>query len=342
MSDPLGPRNSETPSLTEILPPISSKIHLLRSGFLLPALATAIVCVLFFTTLDSLVLQSVDVTTHKLASRLNAAAVIQYIRVFGAYLLFMLFCVIFFYARTDRPLWIYAIPAAICWLMLETSAVNGFIFVFRRLLWDSLLAGYAGADGSFVRSFAGYFVQAGLMEELIKAVPALLGAGLTLAGVRLATQMPGRSYELLRVRAPLDGLLIGASAGVMFTYLETVFHYVPDSGEAILSRTGSAAIEAVTMWTLLLARLIHSVAGHIGWAGISGYFVGLAVIRPKRWALILAVGWLFPALLHGLWDAVQGAEASYLISIASVVMFLACLMKARQLQRILFPAVDED
>jgi len=63
------------------------------------------------------------------------------------------------------------------------------------------------------------FFGAGLMEELLKALPVLLAY---VVGSRLS--FPWR--ERIGVWEPLDGILLGAASAVGFTLLETLGQYV--------------------------------------------------------------------------------------------------------------------
>ena len=65
------------------------------------------------------------------------------------------------------------------------------------------------------------FFGAGLMEELIKAVPVFI---FLLLGRMLKS--PWR--EAIGVWEPLDGILIATASAAGFTLIETNLHYVPD------------------------------------------------------------------------------------------------------------------
>jgi hypothetical protein len=54
---------------------------------------------------------------------------------------------------------------------------------------------------------------------------------------------------------------------------------------------------------VLIPRLLGDIAGHSAYAGIFGYFVGLAAMKPQNWIKTCLIGLLISAGLHGLWDA---------------------------------------
>jgi hypothetical protein len=89
---------------------------------------------------------------------------------------------------------------------------------------------------------------------------------------------------------------------------------------------------------LLLPRAMNGWVGHMAWAGTFGYFIGLAVIRPRRaWQLVL-IGWLIAGIPHGLWDSSPpgGMSALYFIGGFGGLLAIACLVKARQLEASMF------
>ncbi|MGE0420023.1 MAG: PrsW family glutamic-type intramembrane protease, partial [Acetobacteraceae bacterium] len=89
---------------------------------------------------------------------------------------------------------------------------------------------------------------------------------------------------------------------------------------------------------LLFPRVINGLAGHMAYAGIFGYFIGLAVIRPRKAPLLLLIGWLTAAILHALWNSTGTISEyiNYLVAAGTVVVLIACLLKARQIEASIF------
>src|ERR1700751_6019430 len=60
------------------------------------------------------------------------------------------------------------------------------------------------------------------------------------------------------------------------------------------------------------------------WAGITGYFIGLANTSPVRKYSIGLVGIAIAAVLHGLndWNLINGHAAWVLVTLVSVLLFL--------------------
>jgi hypothetical protein len=83
---------------------------------------------------------------------------------------------------------------------------------------------------------------------------------------------------------------------------------------------------------LLIMRLVSQIAGHLAWSGYFGYFIGLAVLRPKSAPQLILIGLGSAAGLHAAWDAAAGTEAvSIAIGILSYACLLAAILKARRI-----------
>ncbi|NEO01700.1 MAG: PrsW family intramembrane metalloprotease, partial [Moorea sp. SIO3I7] len=173
----------------------------------------------------------------------------------------------------------------------------------------------------FIRMFFG----AGLMEELLKAIPVL---GLYALGQLLRT--PWR--ERIGVWEPLDGILLGTASGVGFTLVETLGQYVPNIIDDVILPTTELDGHLLGL-QLLIPRVLGSVAGHMAYSGYFGYFIGLSVLKPrKRWQII-GIGYLNASALHALWNA-MGYVNSILLAIVGVVSYVfltAAILKARAL-----------
>jgi len=85
---------------------------------------------------------------------------------------------------------------------------------------------------------------------------------------------------------------------------------------------------------LLLPRVIGGIVGHMAYSGIFGYFIGLAVIRPKQAWKLLLIGYLSAALIHTLWNSVGSIAffLQYVIAGVAAVGLVGAILKARQLE----------
>ncbi|MBS0320256.1 MAG: PrsW family intramembrane metalloprotease [Proteobacteria bacterium] len=220
--------------------------------------------------------------------------------------------------------------------------------------WMQTLAAFGTspeiADGDMLPTrFVKMLFAAGLPEELMKAVPVALA-------VLLAVKLKDRTGPLARfaVEEPLDALLIGAAAGLGFAFFETMFLYVPRmmmGGDAravliykaylaLAAREGPAraALDIQGLIThgeaalqLLIPRLLSDIAGHAAYAGIFGYYIGLAFLRPANRAKTLIIGLAVSAGLHAAWDAGIPEFAQLVVALASFAALMACIAKAREI-----------
>ena len=76
---------------------------------------------------------------------------------------------------------------------------------------------------------------------------------------------------------PLDGIVMGVASGAGFFINETLFQYVPN----VMSGAKYPGTEAFNGLVLLLARGLPEMTEHSAWAGLFGYFIGLAVLQPR-------------------------------------------------------------
>jgi RsiW-degrading membrane proteinase PrsW (M82 family) len=169
------------------------------------------------------------------------------------------------------------------------------------------------------------FFGAGLMEELLKAVPIFLFMWLG-----RTRKSPRR--ERVGVWEPLDGILLGAASAVGFTLLETLGQYVPNLVQQVTQEAGQGAGELIGL-QLLIPRILGSVAGHMAYSGYLGYFIGLSVLKPKRRWRILGVGYLTASVLHALWNSVGGFGniIQALVGVMSYAFLMAAILQARKL-----------
>jgi RsiW-degrading membrane proteinase PrsW (M82 family) len=297
------------PSDSEIIPLRSTKINILKSGILIPLGVTAAVCITLF----------------------SLSNFYQMMYVFSGYLLFCIFYAAYVYSGIRKSIFVYLIPFVIVYVELTTSLLSTFIFVFR-----TILPGGEPKSPGFVSAFISMFFGAGLMEELMKAIPALIGLSIAL---RVPNDTPNtqttRYLDWLRVSTPLEGLMLGLAAGAGFIFVETLYQYVPNMVEQVTAKSGAGAGFA-NGFALLLPRVLHGVIGHMAWAGISGYFIGLVARYPRSIIKLLAIGWLLPATLHALWNSSShlGGMGIWIAGAITLFVFVGCFLKAKQLEAV--------
>lgn len=323
------PRDHDEASFSEMVPIRSSKIKLWKSPLFIFGMVTAVVTVALFGLMREL-LNSQSVPQAR-------AAFAQLSMVVTFYILLMTVVAMMVYSRSDRRIWYLAFPVFILALILMTPLGAPFFFFFRTILPGG--PGMLGAK-DFPTVFVGMFFAAGLMEELMKGMPILIGAALTIWGAKMRQTLSPTLYDLLRVRGPLDAVLMALGSGAAFVFIETWGQYVPNIVNEVLKSSGGKEVLGAfgVGLMLLLPRVFNALAGHIGYAIVFAYFIGLAVIRPKGAIKLLAIGWVTASVLHALWNSIAHVHPmlQYVIAILTVIAMIACVLKAREIETSIF------
>lgn len=187
---------------------------------------------------------------------------------------------------------------------------------------------------------AGDIFGTGLGEEGFKAVPLMALALMTVAFTFLSRRTTGRRSALLSefanhfgLREPLDGIVLGAASGSGFFIYETLVQYVP---QAVDDAKTNMAFQGLVQ---LLARGLPELTAHSAYSGMFGYFIGLSVLRPGMAVLLIPLGWLSAAVLHGAWDATSdlvdsvliGVPIHVVIGVLSYALLAGAIFKARDI-----------
>lgn len=281
-------------SFTQLFPIISTGKDLTRKAYLIPGILTVVFVVLMFATVG-----------HPQANQVIVATYIA----FAAYYFVYQLC------GKQKPWWVIMAVALSTMLILVSPILDFFIFVFRGILPGNVSSPQDSI--TFTELLVRMFFGAGLMEELLKALP-VLGAFV------IGNALPSPWKERIGVGEPLDGILLGTASAVGFTLLETLGQYVP----AITQNSGQ-----LVGLQLLIPRILGSVAGHMAYSGYLGYFVGLAVLKPLMSWQILSVGYLSASALHALWNATGSINGLLLVvvGVLSYAFLMAAILKARAL-----------
>jgi len=274
------PPKPDSVSFTQLFPIISTGKDLTRKAYLVPGILTVVFVVLMFATVGR--------------PQANQVIVATYIALAAYYFIYRL-------CGKPKPWWVLVGAALSTTLILLSPLLNLFIFIFREVLPGSVPP-IDQPVSSLTELFVGYFFGAGLMEELLKALP-ILGVYL------IALGLPPAWRERVGVWEPLDGILLG---------------YVP-----------AASLQAGTEVGLqvLIARILGLPAGHMAYSGYLGYFIGLAALKPRHAKQILAVGYLSAAALHALWNTAGHSNNLLLVvvGVLSYAFLMAAILKARAL-----------
>lgn len=283
----------------DVLPFAGAGRDLFRKAYLIPGLATIVATVLLIAT---------------------RGEPDSYFPVLGAYLCIGGWYAVYLIAGHRGALLMSLFAAALTAVLMRPPIINVYGLIFGELLPAGRMP---HRDTPIGQAFVYHFFAAGLLEELLKATPAL--ACLVLA--RLVRGWPRR----LSPREPLDGILMGAAAGAAFAFIETVYLYVPGIMVELAHRGSGAA--AFAGLSLLLPRIIGDVTGHTAYAAYFGYFIGLAALLRRGWWWLLPLGWVTAAVLHAAWNSVidQSKPLGLLVGFVSYAFMVTAILRARQL-----------
>jgi RsiW-degrading membrane proteinase PrsW (M82 family) len=295
-------KKPDSVTFTQLFPLASTGRDLYQKAFLIPGVLTVVFVVLMFAAVGQPL-----VFNLLLSAYLAGAASFFVYRLCGK----------------PKP-WLVLIGcAATTGLILVSPLLQLFIFVFREILPGSLPQ--PGEMVSLASLFMRMFFGAGLMEELLKALP-VLGAFL------IGAIVPSPWRERIGVWEPLDGILLGTASAVGFTLLETLGQYVPEIINDATLQAGVADSQLLGL-QLLIPRVLGSVAGHMAYSGYFGYFIGLSVLKPSSCLPTLIIGYVCAAILHALWNS-TGFVSPVLLAVVgtlSYVFLAAAILKARAL-----------
>ena len=292
---------ADSVTLSQLFPILSTGRDLTRKAYLVPGSITVSFVVMMF----------ISIGRPEFFNILLSA----YISGIAYYLVYQL-------CGKQKPWWLLLGAGLTTMLLLLSPVLTLFLWVFRGILPGAIPA---DSSAGFLPTLVQMFFGAGLMEELLKAIPILLACWL---GTRLRS--PYR--EQVGVWEPLDGILLGTASAVGFTLLETLGQYVPGIMNDVTLQAGVDYRELLGL-QLLIPRVLGSISGHMAYSGYLGYFIGLSVLKPaKRWQ-ILAVGYLTAASLHALWNTMGLVNLLVLavVGVVSYAFLAAAILKARLL-----------
>ncbi len=307
-------RERPLPSVSEIIPPINllEKREWIKKSALIP----------FSLTLMAILLMEVAIEHDPPWFEFYALVVACFFAVEAVHIIYKL-------CGIRKPfLWLAVIGCSAFALgsVEEThhSLLQQFASLALKIVPSSVLVG-----ASFFDHWAAYFFSAALPLEAIKIAPVLIAFGF---GRVLAS--PWR--ERLGIWEPLDGVLLGATAGVGFNVAQTVY------GAAFSANCSLDSVmhiyyshQCLKSLLLIVPHCLGEIAGHAAYSGFIGYAIGLAVVRPRRRWLTVLIALLISTLAHSLSVATAVSSTHYiLVLIESIVFYCllaAAILKARQI-----------
>jgi RsiW-degrading membrane proteinase PrsW (M82 family) len=228
------------------------------------------------------------------------------------------------YSLYIAPLW-----AIVFWLLIRPGQVErrevliGIGAIFFALIWIRVITvhinGLMGHPGRPLPFFGA--IGVGINEEITKALPILLAALLLL------------KYRSVKLDVRM-WMFLGTIVGLAFGVTEQAGYTLQDIQGITSARANSQAIVEVLAFS---ERVFVDGFQHAMWAGVSAFFIGIAVNYPRRRIQLIAFGIAVPAVLHGLYDWSAGAFASLWIPIiiqaVSLFLFLGYTMSAAAIER---------
>jgi RsiW-degrading membrane proteinase PrsW (M82 family) len=242
----------------------------------------------------------------------------------------------------DHVAWIFAAYFAVAWLLLLGVIIRPAHVTRPMLVLVTVVALVTQVPLAITlevdlhASTAGLGASiwsVGLPEELSKAIPVLV--------VALVYRLLDR-HDL----TPKDYLFLGAVSGLVFGASEVV-HYFTVNGLAEFYLTVQSAIPSIeqlikaghstpdSVFAVLIEpvryfvldfvwRFLTDPITHACWAGLTGYFIGLAATGRHKWWTVSWIGLVIAAILHGLndWSLINGQWLWILVTIISGVLFL--------------------
>lgn len=306
---PLPVVGSDQVTMSQLFPIVSARQDLLGKGYLVPGILTVMMVVLLFIFANN-----PGVFNLLLASYLGGG---------GFYFIYRL-------CGKKKPWWVLFLSTLFTMVILVTPILSLFILIFRGILPGNIRE----ASPEFIPQLISHFFGAGLMEELLKALPIFVF-------FYLGSQLRPPSRQQVGVWEPLDGILIGAASALGFTLLETLGQYVPGVAQEVARSSSNDFAGALAAVQLLIPRVLGSVAGHMAYSGIFGYFIGLSILKSsKRWQ-ILAIGYLTSSGIHAFWNASGSLARNFgelatvlalmVVGVSAYIFLTAAILKARQL-----------
>jgi RsiW-degrading membrane proteinase PrsW (M82 family) len=218
-------------------------------------------------------------------------------------------------AKLHDIAWVFAVYFAVAWLLLLGVIVRP-QHVTRSMLAAIAVVGIVTEAPTAIfletqlHSSTGSLLDVftiGIPEEVAKAIPIVVVAWIW-----------RRHWT---TQTPRDYLFLGAVSGLVFGAAEVV-HYFTDVLGSLSGNATGPELQALTLeyvWRFLTDPIDHAM-----WAGITGYFIGLAIAGPHRKYSIGFIGIGIAAVLHGLndWNPVNSHPAWVLVTLVSVVLFL--------------------
>ncbi len=240
----------------------------------------------------------------------------------------------------EHVAWIFAAYFAIAWLLLLGVIVRPDHVTRTMLVVVTVIALATQAPLAIALETALHGSNAGLGHSIFTiGIPEELAKGLPVLAIALIYR--GRGHLM-----PRDYLFVGAVSGLVFGASEVVRYFTVNGVDQFyltvrsaipsierLINTGHSA--STSLFAVLIGpvlafildfvwRFVTDPISHACWAGLTGYFIGLAATGRHKWYTVAWIGVAVAAVLHGLndWGRVNGHPAWILVVLVSGILFL--------------------
>jgi protease PrsW len=155
----------------------------------------------------------------------------------------------------------------------------------------------------------GFIFGVGILEESCKALP-----------VYLFLLRPGK------LKDPFTSAFYGAMSGLGFAVAEGVQYSYKYAMSLATGQSDFGFYVLVNTIRFVSLPLYHAI-----WAGIFGYFIGLAAINPSRQGSIMFIGLTISAVLHGSYNTFSSGIFGFAILGFSILLFVTYLNRSQQI-----------
>ena len=231
----------------------------------------------------------------------------------------------------SSPGWAYSLYIAPLWLLTfwylirppvigKLEVVIAIGIIIWVVIWLHVVTIFINDNYANTHNILGSLVV-GYNEEITKALPVLIAAILVLKI---------RKQKL----DPRTWFLMGTVAGLTFGIVEQSI-YTP---AALVQIHAAHAISEADMGALSFAfRVFVDGFQHAVWAGVAGFFIGMAVNYRRRRIPLLLLGISIPAILHALNDYTltifSTVWVGVLVQAVSLLLFLGYTLSASTIER---------
>ncbi|MUL37867.1 PrsW family glutamic-type intramembrane protease [Gloeocapsopsis dulcis] len=212
--------NNNSVTSTQLFPIFSTGKDLAQKTYLIPASVTVGFTILMFAAIGEPMLFNLLLATY-----ISGAAYYFIYKLCGK----------------QKPWWVLLGSALMTAILIPSPVFGLLAVIFRGILPGG---GVFNPNNNFLSALVAHFFGAGLLEELLKALPVL-------AAYYVGKQVQRSWREKIGVWEPLDGILLGTASAVGFTLVETLGQYVPNLVQNVAVEAGIGAGELVVCQALI-------------------------------------------------------------------------------------------